>query len=236
MTDNRQSQQEDISALIDGALQGAEATHALAELLRGDEALATWHRYHLIGDVMRSQELAPAGFELRFAHRVMDCIATEAVSPHVTNASANANANANAAIATPWAPAPMNQSPANAANHAPSRSVWRRALAGGIGAAACLLLVLGSEPLRDALTTHQAPQAVAQVPSAGSPMAAEMKAQNIPSQNTPAQEVALDDRPVMARDPELDALLSAHQQMGGHSALQAPSGFMRNATFARPKP
>jgi sigma-E factor negative regulatory protein RseA len=35
----------------------------------------------------------------------------------------------------------------------------------------------------------------------------------------------------MLRDPKLDQLLSAHQQLGGHSALQMPSGFLRNATY-----
>lgn len=35
----------------------------------------------------------------------------------------------------------------------------------------------------------------------------------------------------MIRDPRLDQLLSAHQQLGGHSALQMPSGFLRNATY-----
>lgn len=39
---------------------------------------------------------------------------------------------------------------------------------------------------------------------------------------------------VMLRNPELDALMAAHQQMGGHSAWQAPSGFLRNATYERP--
>jgi sigma-E factor negative regulatory protein RseA len=36
---------------------------------------------------------------------------------------------------------------------------------------------------------------------------------------------------VMLRDPHLDQLMAAHQQLGGHSALQAPSGFLRNATY-----
>jgi sigma-E factor negative regulatory protein RseA len=35
----------------------------------------------------------------------------------------------------------------------------------------------------------------------------------------------------MIRDPRLDALLAAHRQFGGTSALQMPSGFLRNATF-----
>jgi sigma-E factor negative regulatory protein RseA len=37
--------------------------------------------------------------------------------------------------------------------------------------------------------------------------------------------------PVMIRDPQLDALLAAHRQFGGTSALQTPTGFLRNATF-----
>ena len=36
---------------------------------------------------------------------------------------------------------------------------------------------------------------------------------------------------VMIRDPQLDALLAAHRQFGGTSALQMPAGFLRNATF-----
>jgi sigma-E factor negative regulatory protein RseA len=36
---------------------------------------------------------------------------------------------------------------------------------------------------------------------------------------------------VMIRDPRLDEFLAAHRQLGGASALQAPAGFLRNATF-----
>lgn len=36
---------------------------------------------------------------------------------------------------------------------------------------------------------------------------------------------------VMIRDPHLDAMMAAHKQFGGSSALQGPSGFLRNATF-----
>jgi sigma-E factor negative regulatory protein RseA len=35
----------------------------------------------------------------------------------------------------------------------------------------------------------------------------------------------------MLRNPDLDALMAEHQQLGGYSAWQAPSGFLRNATF-----
>lgn len=40
-----------------------------------------------------------------------------------------------------------------------------------------------------------------------------------------------DATPVMIRDPQLDALMAAHRQFGGTSALQMPTGFLRNATF-----
>jgi sigma-E factor negative regulatory protein RseA len=46
---------------------------------------------------------------------------------------------------------------------------------------------------------------------------------------TPA--AASDEPQVMMRDPQLDALLAAHRQLGGTSALQMPAGFLRNATF-----
>jgi sigma-E factor negative regulatory protein RseA len=50
--------------------------------------------------------------------------------------------------------------------------------------------------------------------------------------STPTLAQANDDsNPVMIRDPQLDALLAAHRQLGGASALQMPTGFLRNATF-----
>jgi sigma-E factor negative regulatory protein RseA len=39
---------------------------------------------------------------------------------------------------------------------------------------------------------------------------------------------------VIIRDPHLDSLMQAHQQLGGHSAWQMPSGFLRNATYVEP--
>jgi sigma-E factor negative regulatory protein RseA len=38
----------------------------------------------------------------------------------------------------------------------------------------------------------------------------------------------------MIRDPHLDQLMAAHRQFGGATALQNPSGFLRNATFEGP--
>lgn len=60
------------------------------------------------------------------------------------------------------------------------------------------------------------------------PLAVPMAAAPQKPQNPVTDTVAAD---VMIRDPRLDQLLSAHQQLGGHSALQMPSGFLRNATY-----
>jgi sigma-E factor negative regulatory protein RseA len=47
--------------------------------------------------------------------------------------------------------------------------------------------------------------------------------------------VAADTRATaMIRDPRLDQLLQAHRQLGSATALQSPSGFLRNATFEGP--
>lgn len=56
-----------------------------------------------------------------------------------------------------------------------------------------------------------------------------------PAQSGPALS-ALGAAPVMIRDPQLDALLAAHRQFGGTSALQMPTGFLRNATFEEGAP
>lgn len=65
--------------------------------------------------------------------------------------------------------------------------------------------------------------------SLGGPESAPQLAQSgvlIPQQGIETQ--------IMIRDPHLDALLAAHKQFGGTSALQMPAGFLRNATFEGP--
>lgn len=58
----------------------------------------------------------------------------------------------------------------------------------------------------------------------GSHFSSQNASQEIAAAGNNAQQVVL-------RDPELDALLEAHQEVGGHSALQMPAGFIRNATL-----
>lgn len=50
----------------------------------------------------------------------------------------------------------------------------------------------------------------------------------------PVQAVVTE-RGVVLRDPQLEELMAAHRQYGGMSALQAPAGFLRNATYEAPQ-
>lgn len=55
---NKMNTQEMISALVDGELDGDELAAALAVLSSDPQALQDWQAYHLVGDVLRSPDLA----------------------------------------------------------------------------------------------------------------------------------------------------------------------------------
>ena len=50
-------------------------------------------------------------------------------------------------------------------------------------------------------------------------------------QDAAQQVLVVSEQGTMVRDARMQELLAAHKQFGGTSALQAPSGFLRNATF-----
>lgn len=202
---------EEVSALMDNAMPVDAAPKALAALLASKEAQASWHRYHLIGDVLRSDSLAPGSSELLFAQRVMGAIGTLPV-PAIHTATNQASGLEGAAQT------PLRRS-------ANDGGFWLKVMGSTLGVAVLAFLLAGGPHLLKRTESAQQAQGNAAKP------------QSQLQPPMPAVDVALDeDRPVMTRDPELDALLSAHQQMGGHSALQAPAGFLRNATFDRTTP
>lgn len=95
-------------------------------------------------------------------------------------------------------------------------SVWRWKLVAGLSSLA-VVAVLGWQ------LAVPSPQAVQMAVSGQAP---------VQPQTSVAQTNA--EPSVMIRDPRLDQLITAHQQLGGTSALQMPAGFLRNATFERP--
>jgi sigma-E factor negative regulatory protein RseA len=66
-----------ISALADGQLQGEVFARAVDTACAGREALDTWHAYHLIGDVLRSGELAGGAPADRFMEKLSKRLAQE---------------------------------------------------------------------------------------------------------------------------------------------------------------
>jgi len=68
---------ERLSALVDGELDGDAAAQACSHWRDSDAARSSWHAYHLIGDVLRSEDLASdstqdAGFLEAFRARLKD--------------------------------------------------------------------------------------------------------------------------------------------------------------------
>jgi negative regulator of sigma E activity len=50
---------EHVCALVDGRLPEGELAQILNALLADPQSVQTWHAYHVVGDVLRSPELAP---------------------------------------------------------------------------------------------------------------------------------------------------------------------------------
>lgn len=75
MNDNL-TQREQLSALADGQLQGEALAQAL-EFAEQEEGMATWKMYHLVGDVLRSPELARPADDGAFLRRLQQQLALE---------------------------------------------------------------------------------------------------------------------------------------------------------------
>lgn len=61
---------EQISALIDGELESAEAGRQLSRVKQDADLRDTWDTYHVIGDTLRGSVVLSPGFERRVAQRL----------------------------------------------------------------------------------------------------------------------------------------------------------------------
>ncbi|MDI1273405.1 RseA family anti-sigma factor [Polaromonas sp.] len=72
--------------------------------------------------------------------------------------------------------------------------------------------------------------------NAGAGLLAPSAAPQLARTEPAAQQVLVgSERGTVVRDVRMQELLAAHRQLGGTSALQVPSGFLRNATFESPQ-
>jgi sigma-E factor negative regulatory protein RseA len=213
---------EGLSALVDGEVD-ARTGAALSAAWRDDAAVrARWHRYHLIGDVLRSEELGGSGGDAAFLARLRERLAEEPVvlapSPQAPH--------------EPAQPAVVVGSDVRVRS---ARRLVRRwappaALAAGfmvVAVGTVTLLRPASEPVAPALAAVPAPvPAVRLVAEGGS------EPRSFAGQSAPVTLAGDADAPagLLIRDARLDAYLAAHKQFGGSSALGLPSGFLRAAT------
>ncbi len=194
--DTIETNRQHVSSLADGALRGDAFASAVHLTSMTPDARETWHAYHLIGDVLRSNDLAQCVVKPDFMARLQTRLAAEPVHGQVP------------VVAQVAATVVVAQTP-----EAANASVFRWKLFAGLASCAAVAAVgwnlLGS------------------VAPSGSPSGAQLAA--VPSNVITVD--AANPTAVMIRDPHLDALLAAHKQFGGTSALQGPAGFLRNATF-----
>jgi sigma-E factor negative regulatory protein RseA len=187
-----------LSALMDGELDAAAAAR-LAEACRGDARLrAAWHSYHLIGDVMRSQDLAqrPA-HDAAFVLRLRERLAEEPVL---------------------LAPQPVAQRELRR-RRLPPRAWAASAVAAGAMAVGGVLVVarLQVPELRPA------GQVLAQAPRSAAQPLALIGTTAVPAAQAPVPVAAVaepDDR--LLRDARLDRYLVAHKQWGSSFAMPVP--------------
>lgn len=220
---NRHEDSKEIQALVwnlaDGRLKGEAFERAVQVACDDGEGMRAWHVTHLVGDVLRSQELAGLGMDAEFVQAVQARIATEAFQVSVAQAAPSA-------LDLAALPPRLDKDRADSANGLSWRMIAGvGSMAIGLGAAFLLGGYWPNAELAGALAQSvktSEPPALAATASA-LPVAAQGYAAAPPS----AASVAAPS--VMLRDPRLDELLAAHRQMGGTSALQKPAGFLRNA-------
>lgn len=207
---DKENQREQMSALADGQLHADAYAQAVELACNDEDAQATWQLYHLVGDVLRSGELARRDTGADFAASVLARLQKEdALAGRLQPATGIVIESVAMSAGLPGEK-PIFDTEKEAAN----TSVFRWKMVAGFASLAAVAAIgwnsasmLGGTPSGAQLAQAPvaAPQLVAQA----------------------ANGVA----PVMLRDPRLDEFLAAHKQLGGSSALQMPAGFLRNATF-----
>jgi sigma-E factor negative regulatory protein RseA len=195
------SDAERMSAWMDGELYGDQCGHVLGEILEDAQSIETWHIYQVVGDVMRSSELVPKQGERAFWEKLEQRLLQEPQRP-----LAETHVDQSSDVTRP-APFDTSKPEANV-------SVFRWKMVAGVACSA-LLAVVGGGLWNQ---THIGRSEEISMVKQALPLAPVVVAAESP--------VGL-----MLRDPRLEELMAAHRQLGGHSALQVPAGFLRNATY-----
>ena len=206
---------ERLSALLDGELDANAVTQACAQWRESAESRVTWHAYGLIGDALRSDDLAghaarDAGFLAALRARMASEPVVLAPQPREVLAEASLPAAPRAAV-----------------GGGTRRWSWMAptaVAAGFVVVASVLSLTRPGVSLERADATSVA-QAPAPLPST---------ATLVGTSAPPAEPQTFIASGQLIRDARLDRYLAAHKQFAGSSALGVPSAYLRNATAEVP--
>ena len=222
---------ERLSALVDGELVGDAATQACAHWRESGSSRASWHAYQLIGDVLRSDDLAsdPArdsAFLMALRLRLADEPVVLAPQPLVSSVIASAEGSR---VALPVQTAGGTRG---------GRWMWLAptAVAAGFVLVAGALMVARPPgalpglaqgvPLASAASAGAQTGALTGLDVLAGGAAADAKGGAYTQASTP--------NGALLRDARLDRYLAAHKQFAGTSALGVPSAFLRSATVSGP--
>lgn len=224
---------EDLSAFVDGEADASVAA-AVSAAWRDDPRIRErWHRYQLIGDVLRSEELAGMGRDAVFLGAVRARLAHEPVvlAPAVLE-PVRADQGVKLEVGEGARAAPRSRAMRRWAPPAALAAGFMMVAVGGVvflrapsapaegplaKAPAPVVVVQGGQSPRVQTGTADLALSLATVPAAAE--VADASAQ--PEQATSR----------LIRSARLDEYLAAHKQFGGSSALGMPSQFLRNATY-----
>lgn len=198
---------EDLSALMDGELDASAVATACRAWRDEAQVRSQWHAYHLIGDVMRSEDLASdVKSDAQFLARLRERLAEEPVVLAPSN------------VATAVRAAPVR-----------ARRSWMGsvAVAGGFAVVAGTLVV--TQMVGGLSAETEGDVSITQV---SSPLQTVALSETPASAAGEVPNVVLNGE--LVRDARLDEYLAAHKKFGGSSLPGGPSGFLRNASVEVP--
>jgi len=196
----QQINKELLSALVDGELRGEELEQALA-CAESAEGCASWELYHLVGDVLRSPDLAHHS-----QHDLLTGLRAQLAQEPPLQLQSSQLEQVAAGMEQKQTPVVALHDPAA------NSSVFRWKVAASFATVAAVA-ALGW----NLMATTPAAGGGAQLADAAAQISSPVV-------------VATENGDVL-RDPRLDALLANHQQYASRASLQAPAEFLRNASF-----
>lgn len=207
---NERDNKELLSAMVDGEVDTPEMAQALA-WAESDEGRADWQLYHLVGDVLRSPELA---------HHSHHDLLTGLRAQLAQEPALQLQAAGLEQVATAQMPAHGMPVVPPVADPVANASVFRWKMAAGFASVAAAAAIGWNFTASTMTAGAQLAQAPAQIV--------------VPASSGDSTVVAVsigNGSEVVLRDPRLDELLAAHQRFGSKAALQMPADFLRNASF-----